>query len=818
MDLKYVCWGVLAGAAMMVAIRPFPLEAADDVAGNVVVLNDNGAWCWYEDERAIIHHGRLMVGSVASASGAGGAVRNGHIEIATYDFAAGRVTRSVLHANLQADDHDSPALLVRPDGRYLAMYARHGSDSLSRWRISTNPNDTTAWEPEQTFDHGTGATYSNLYRLAAENGGEGRLYNLARTIGIDPNLILSDDNGQTFRYAGRLLDWPVPTGDPKFTGSDGSRPYLRYASNGIDAIHFITTEDHPRAYDNSVYHGVIRGGKVYDSFGNVVDDNVFDGSARRPNQYTPVFNTDTSPLGFAWTIALRLDAQGRPRALCTARANNNSEDHRFLYARFDGATWHVHEMAKAGGFLYSSENDYTGLGALDPRDPDTVYISTRIDPRSNSAGAHYEIYKGVTSDSGITWTWTPITSDSTVDNLRPIVPPSDGPQEALLWFRGVYTSYTSFNTQAVALTVPPATCAAIPAVTLESPIAPGTTTVTISGIQPEAESVNVYVNGSARVGSATGSPPNTPSTLTVGVAPLALNDRVSARQTVAGQESCAPAPEVAVWAPLRITYLDADPNTGGFDGNTTINGAWVDTATGGNATISTSAGSGSDGQWHVRLRTTVNGGEVWEAGGAETPPVLITTLSLPAGLYDLYGLFWNNAGNAGLWDVQFRVGPSGPFSNFNQGNAILSAADGSDFVNATMTRDDAGNYQVLLIAPLGRFALTGSVDVHVNPADLLSSGDDRTWYDGVGYAAVCNVPFADADGDQDVDQDDFGVFQACYTGPGGGVPDNCACFNRPEGRSGCDDDVDGDDLSAFVDCVTGPGVRWSRSLQADCIP
>lgn len=30
----------------------------------------------------------------------------------------------------------------------------------------------------------------------------------------------------------------------------------------------------------------------------------------------------------------------------------------------------------------------------------------------------------------------------------------------------------------------------------------------------------------------------------------------------------------------------------------------------------------------------------------------------------------------------------------------------------------------------------------------------------------CNTPWADADGDHDVDSDDFAVFQKCYTGPG----------------------------------------------------
>ncbi len=42
----------------------------------------------------------------------------------------------------------------------------------------------------------------------------------------------------------------------------------------------------------------------------------------------------------------------------------------------------------------------------------------------------------------------------------------------------------------------------------------------------------------------------------------------------------------------------------------------------------------------------------------------------------------------------------------------------------------------------------------------------------------CPYPFADADLDGDVDQDDFGLFQICYTGYAAGVPTGCSCFNR----------------------------------------
>ncbi len=62
----------------------------------------------------------------------------------------------------------------------------------------------------------------------------------------------------------------------------------------------------------------------------------------------------------------------------------------------------------------------------------------------------------------------------------------------------------------------------------------------------------------------------------------------------------------------------------------------------------------------------------------------------------------------------------------------------------------------------------------------------------------CPYPFADADHDEDVDQDDFGRFQSCFTGPGGRAASGCECFDRDS-----DDDIDQDDFVMFSNCGTG---------------
>jgi hypothetical protein len=79
-----------------------------------------------------------------------------------------------------------------------------------------------------------------------------------------------------------------------------------------------------------------------------------------------------------------------------------------------------------------------------------------------------------------------------------------------------------------------------------------------------------------------------------------------------------------------------------------------------------------------------------------------------------------------------------------------------------------------------------------------SSDHHFMWTD----VAVCNDPFADVDGDGDVDSDDFGEWQRCMTTGGAAYDPRCGCFDR---------NSDGEvtfsgDFTAFEDCVSGPGV------------
>lgn len=437
-----------------------------------VVLKANGGWCWFQDERAVVAAGRLFFGSLAGCDRAGGAA--GDVNVTACDLRTGRTESATLHARFQTDDHDVPALLVLPDGRLLATYQSHGQTKgfvgpdLMRWRRTLRPHDISAWTEESTLPVGAMVSYSNLFRLPAEGG---RILNFHRGAGYNPNYLVSTDDGATFTYGGRLLFWPRQSKeDPRFTGISGGRPYLKYAQQGDATIHFVATEDHPSSYDNSLYHAFLRGGRLHHSDGRVIGPlSTTNETSTRPADLTCVFRGDIDHV--AWMCDLHVDREGRPRVVFSVqrggaagrgKRNNAADglDLRYHYARWTGTAWQVTEIARAGSRLYAGEDDYSGLAALDPQHPDTIFISTNVDPMSGSplvsaadGRQHWEIFCGDSQDQGRTFAWAAVTRDSTADNLRPIVPiwPEAGDRRILLWLRGTYRRYTDYDLDVVGL-------------------------------------------------------------------------------------------------------------------------------------------------------------------------------------------------------------------------------------------------------------------------------------------------------------------------------------------------------------------------------
>lgn len=421
--------------------------------GENIELSDDGSWCWFQDNRALLLGNKVLFTGVTST---------GTNTVTEWDFSQNSTqTFNLSEETLPADDHNVATLMIRPDGKLLSVYSGHSIDNIIRYRISDNPGDISSWSSEKLVETNGRVCYSNLYRLSQT----GETFNFYRGNQNNPHFLLSKDDGTSWEFGGRLFEY-------------FGRSYLRYASDGNSKIHFITTEDHPRHYNNSIYHGYYENGDLYRSDGTLVGPlSRSTSSPYKPTDFTLVYNGDASTrTDVAWTSDIKLDAAGNPYVVfsvtkdpITRGETRNTQlggfDHRYHYAVWDGRAWKQQEIAYAGSRLYPGENEYTGLISLHPLRKDVVYISADVNPKTGkplevNGESRYEIFRGEQSKDGV-WEWVPVTYQSTEDNIRPIVL-ADGEKEVVLWLNGRYTTYKDyklkvfgkvrFNTPAVSLT------------------------------------------------------------------------------------------------------------------------------------------------------------------------------------------------------------------------------------------------------------------------------------------------------------------------------------------------------------------------------
>ncbi|MBK1833949.1 BNR-4 repeat-containing protein [Roseibacillus ishigakijimensis] len=450
-----------------------PLDAASTP---YAVVASDGVWTWFNDERAIWHLGKLYTGYVLS---------DGQYGISQYDPATKTRRETIIStaASRETDDHNNPSITILPDDTLLILYAKHSTESRFYWRRSTvtEPASIDDWSAESSKDVSAAYTYNNTYRLTAESN---RIYNFHREIGWDPTLMYSDDNGATWSDTHLVID----------SGGNGRRPYPKYWSNGEDRIDFIYTDGHPDETNTSIYHlyyesgdsigtGAFKqsDGTALKTLGEIFAGDAIDHDGDQAGTsgiergsvvygYQPAGTSygvgedqnDFLPGGRAWTWDICYQENGHPVCAFQVQQNNGNylnDRIQYYYAVWNGSQWRKKLIAQGGRPIYNSQRYYGGGMAIDPEHPNVVYISSNhSDPTDLDLGNttlneedRYEIYRGITTDGGETFTWEAITSDSAQDHLRPIVPANHGYDHHVVWFHGRYSSYVNYDTNVLAL-------------------------------------------------------------------------------------------------------------------------------------------------------------------------------------------------------------------------------------------------------------------------------------------------------------------------------------------------------------------------------
>jgi hypothetical protein len=397
-------------------------------------LTQDGAWCWFSDPRAIYDQEQIITGWVKA---------DGSIEAATFKPASAAVRTHVLYPKLESDDHDNPSFVKTGDGKLLVTYTTHSGPDGFFMHKTGNGTDITSFGPGEEISlldstelekfPKVHVTYANPYRLEAENN---RLYCFGRWTGYKPNMMWSDDNGETWSKSKVFI-----TNEPF---DPNNRPYAKYYSDGKSRIHVIFTDGHPRVEPtNSVYYCYYENGAFFRADGTQIAD--MNSLPFEPKDATVIYESNETD-GRAWIADVAADAEGRPVVLYTKSPSET--DHRYWYAKYDGSKWINHEMCRAGKWFPHTqegkterEPHYFGNLTVHPEKTNVVYLSREV-------GDVFEIERWETSDDGKSWKSEAITKDSQLDNVRPYLPRygSKG-KEIVFWMENrKYIHYTDYQT------------------------------------------------------------------------------------------------------------------------------------------------------------------------------------------------------------------------------------------------------------------------------------------------------------------------------------------------------------------------------------
>lgn len=343
------------------------------------------------------------------------------------------------------DDHDVPGIMVKSDGRIVAVYSHHACQTIW-YRISANPEDVTSWFTERVMlNDGTRTfTYPTPVRLPAESNRtyvmfrdgdstNSRYHSYLTSNDLDG---ISTDVAATWSSKVQFLD------SSTVADNNNETAYTLVAPKGTDTLYF-TFSQHPRypEVDHNVYSFYYKAGSWYKP----------DGTLIHANAALPIVTSDLtgSALVYDWTISgnkgwiwdIAVNGSGNPIIAFASFVSDS--DHRYNYAVWGGSSWLVNQIAAGGGTIVESnsfpdaEPDYSGGVQIDWNNPQVVYFATNV-------SGNFIVKQGTTADSGASWSISALTT--TGKNFRPSIIHNHDSTFVGFWHSGSYPGFTNYST------------------------------------------------------------------------------------------------------------------------------------------------------------------------------------------------------------------------------------------------------------------------------------------------------------------------------------------------------------------------------------
>jgi hypothetical protein len=405
-------------------------------------ITQDGMWTWYGEPKAFYFEGthKRTYMTWNTRSGAKGIAYYDHETLDT-------VVRMLPTMPYGGDDHNHPAIYVRPDGRIMICCTGHDGGEISEY-ISTNPEDISSWGSVIHPGGAGGYCYCNIVFLKGE-GTKGRFYLFFRDAGWEPWFTTSDDWGVTW---GAKLHM--------FTGGS-YKPYCKYASDDSTEIHVVVERENRQGNSavKPIYFMKYKGGNWYCANGRQL----------ATMATLPVHDYDMDTIMYANRFGcsntcydVALDKNKNPVVVLDMFKDVGINI--YWYYRWTGTSWFKRPLINSGNYRGAQSGFAAGI-TLDHENPDILYMCRQLlapaakpfdimdtsytNYKTNlttaawtTVGDVHELDKWVTKDGGVTWDSIPLTRKSANKNMLPCVPRhhKEGNKVTLMWLNGVYTS------------------------------------------------------------------------------------------------------------------------------------------------------------------------------------------------------------------------------------------------------------------------------------------------------------------------------------------------------------------------------------------
>lgn len=400
-----------------------------------ITIDNNAAWCWFGDPRAIEDDHSLYITWISNA---------GDIMIHKKDFWDNKNYQKKLPIRLSRNDHNNPSLLYLRDGNIMIFYSQHNGDKMYYQKTQIAGDIETFSEPQYLKSNtGKGFTYPNPINV--DFYGRERILLFWRGYDWQPRFTYSDDQGQTWAKSLALVK------------NTGQRPYVKYFKGKSGKIHIAMTDGHPRNNaTNSIYYMYMKDSVFYKSNGERLGNmlNLPFNLNQLEKVYDPVKMARPAiragekvffKRSWIWSIAE--DNQGKP--VIAYSITDKNFKHSYMYAQYD-QKWSNQFITFGGGTIqlpgrHKREHYYAGGVFIDPEDTNRVYISTNHNRAKHQIEEWYLRRK-----SRFKKFRTFQTQDS---SFRPFVPyiahNRVKRKSSVLWMAGTYNYYTDFQTKIV---------------------------------------------------------------------------------------------------------------------------------------------------------------------------------------------------------------------------------------------------------------------------------------------------------------------------------------------------------------------------------